>query len=136
MEPITVIAGLATTVINRLWPDKTQAQKDLFRLELEKILAESALLKGQLEINAAEASNPNRKWITWRELVGYICAFALMWIYIIQPVVLFGFAAYGAPISKADLPDFDFLALMGLLTNLLGIGALKTFEKAKGLQDK
>jgi len=110
MDPITTIVSLATSIINKIWGNKDDELKRQFILELQDKLNDIELLKGQMDINKAEAANPNRKWISWRELVGYSCAFAVMWTYIIQPFLVFIAALVGHPLPV--LPELDMGQLM------------------------
>lgn len=129
LDPISGIAELANSIISRVWPDKTEVQKQQFALELQRLLSESALLTKQMDVNTAEASNPNRTWITWRELVGYICATAFAWFYVGQPIITYFVVVTGHP--APILPTFDMASLMYLLTGMLGIAGIKTYEKTK-----
>lgn len=133
MDIVTSILGLATSIFNRVVPDKSKEQEQQFVLELQKAIIESQLLKTQTDINQAEAANPNRKWITWRELTGYFCAFAVGYTYIAQPFLIFTFAAVGHPITY-PLPDLDMGQLMFLLIGMLGLGGMSSLEKIKGIK--
>jgi hypothetical protein len=48
---------------------------------------------------------------------------------VLQPIFVFALAAYGVSL---ELPSFDMGALMTVLTGMLGLGGLRTFEKMKG----
>lgn len=133
LDPLTGIAELANSIVSRIWPDKTEVQKQQFALELQKLLSQSSLLTKQMDVNAAEAANPNRTWITWRESVGYICATAFGWFYVVQPVLTYFYVITGHPVPI--LPTFDMASLMSLLAGMLGIAGLKTYEKVQATAD-
>lgn len=117
--------------MNKLWGNKDDELKRQFIIEMQQQLASSDILKKQLDINIAEANNPNRKWITWRELIGYICALSFGWTYLLQPVVTYLVVVSGHPAPM--LPALDMTQLMMLLGTMLGVGSLKTYEKVKGV---
>jgi len=132
MEPLQLVLSLVGNVVNRLWPDKTQQEKQQFILALQQELNQTDLARSQIAVNEAEAANPNRRWVTWRELTGYACASAVIWSYILQPFLLFILAAANHPVT--NLPELDMGQLMFLLLGMLGIGGMKTYEKVKGVR--
>lgn len=139
MDPISSILATITAVVSRVWPDKTKEGEVRARMFSEQLnaqlqleLAKNELLTKQIDVNAAEAANPNRKWISWRELVGYVCALSVAYTYLLQPFLVFGFAAAGHPIK--DLPILDMGQLMFLLCGMLGLSIGKTVEKIKGVR--
>lgn len=130
MEPITAIIGLATTIMNKVWGNKDDELKQQFILELQTRLGELDIAKKQIDVNIAEASNPNRKWMTWRELLGYVCVAAFTWVYVLQPIFIFFLVVFGAP--KPVLPELDVAQLMMLLMTMLGAYGFQSYEKVKG----
>ena len=96
--------------------DDLKEKKLEIELEINKMLAQVDLK--QLEINLAEASNPNRKWITWRELLGYICAGAVAYHFILQQMLAFILASIGQAVT---LPALDMSGLLTILSAMLGV---------------
>lgn len=132
MDPISLIGGLVTTLLGKFFPDKDTQLKQQFVLELQTRLGELDIAKGQLEINKAEASAPNRSWITWRELIGYCCAFSVMWTYCLQPFMTYFVVLYSG--QAPNLPELDMSQLMMLLFTMLGMGGMSMYEKVKGVK--
>src|SRR5690348_17894674 len=73
---VTAVSGVAGKLIDRLWPDPTQAaaaKLELLKMEQTGELAQLAsttdLLKGQLDINKAEAGNSNVFVAGWRPFI-------------------------------------------------------------------
>lgn len=106
--------------------------KRQFLLELEQRVGELDLAKKQIDVNTAEANNPNRTWMTWRELAGYVCVAAMSWAYVLQPMITYVVVVSGHPAPV--LPEFDTYSLMMILGTMLGMGSLKSFEKIKGVK--
>jgi hypothetical protein len=50
---------------------------------------------------------------------------------VLAPFIVFGVAWLGAEIP--ELPAFDMDSLMTVLLGMLGLGGMRSFEKAKGL---
>lgn len=84
----------------------------------------------QIAVNRQEARG---NWFQsgWRPLVGWICASAFAWHFVLQPLLIFLAAASGFEVPP--LPEFDMTALLTVLGGLLGLGSLRTFEKTKGI---
>lgn len=76
----------------------------------------------QAQTNTAEANAPGRKWITWREMVGYTCAAALAYHFVLQQMLAFLFHAMGHPVV---LPTLEISELMTILMGMLGLGGLE-----------
>ena len=92
--------------------------------------AQQALL-AQLEINKAEAASGSLFKGGWRPAVGWVCAIAFMYHFILKDLIIFGAAFAG--VELPELPEFDMGTLLTVLGGMLGIGGLRTYEKQKGL---
>ena len=85
----------------------------------------------QILVNREEAKHKSI-WVSgWRPCVGWVCAVALAYHFVLAPLIIFGIVWYGAAIP--ELPTFDMDSLMTVLLGLLGLGGLRTYEKQKGL---
>lgn len=126
---IEAIVGLVTTIIGRIWPDKSESQKLQFAKELQQALIESDLAKGQMEINKAEAANDNLFVSGWRPWIGWVCGLAFAWQYVVCPVLTFLIVAAGYP--APIMPELGIEAMMPVLLGMLGLGGLRTYEKLK-----
>ena len=120
------VADLATTVIGKIWPDKSEQEK-------QQLAAAVTLIQGQIAINQAEASNPSIFVSGWRPAIGWVCGMACAWNWVGLPVVKMGMAIYGHPLalSPADIGE-----MMPILLGMLGLGGLRTAEKINGVAAK
>jgi len=136
MDPITILMGLGSKVIDRLWPDP--AERDAAKLELLKmqqsgdlaqLTAETSLMIEQIKVNAAEAQHPSLLVSGWRPGLGWVCVAACGWNWIGLPVVKLALEIAGHPInlSPADLTE-----MLPVLMGMLGMGGLRTIEKLQG----
>ena len=121
------VAGLLDKVIE----DKDQKAKLAHDIATMAERHAQELAKGQLEINKAEAASGSIFKGGWRPFIGWVCGFAFAYHFILQPVLVFGVAAAG--VSLPELPQFDMGTLMPVLMGMLGLGGLRTIEKAKGV---
>ena len=129
---IPAIAG----IVDKLIPDPQAAADAKLRVmelaqkgELAVLYAEMKLALGQLEVNKAEATTDMFRG-GWRPAVGWICVVGLAYQFILQPVLPWVVALFGAQVPP--LPAIDNESLMVLLTGMLGLGGLRTFERVKG----
>jgi len=82
------------------------------------------LAKGQLEVNKVEAAHKNMFVAGWRPAIGWICGFALMYSTILSPILGIWYT----------VPPVDSSLLTTVLMGMLGLGAMRTVEKTKGVQ--
>ena len=86
-DPISAALDIGGKLIDRLWPDPTQAAQaklELFKLQQSGELAQ---ITGQLEINKAEAQHSSVFVAGWRPFIGWVCGSALAYQYLIRPLV-------------------------------------------------
>lgn len=138
MNPLllTGLFSAAEKLIDRFFPDpekKAVAQLELIKMqqtgELAALAATTDLAKAQLAVNEKEASNPSIFVSGWRPAIGWICASALAYQFILRPMALFSAAYAGHPIPNPPALDDT---LWQLLFGMLGLGGLRTYEKVKG----
>lgn len=120
---VGAVADLASTVINKIWPDKTEQEK-------QQLAAAVMVVQGQLDINKTEAANPRVFVSGWRPYIGWVCGTGCAWNWIGLPMAKFILIAVGHPIeiSPADLSE-----MMPLLLGLLGLSGIRMVEKIKGV---
>lgn len=131
MNPLLLgpILEVGKTLLDRFVPDpekKREAEMELVRMaaegELRQVIA-------QLEINAREAAHPSVFVAGWRPAFGWCGATGFLYATICQPLLAWGAAIKGWPAPPALNLDL----LWVVVTGMLGIGGLRTFEKARGV---
>jgi hypothetical protein len=90
--------------------------------ELKQVIA-------QLEINAREATHPSIWVAGWRPFFGWVGGCGFGYAVIVQPML----AWYGAAKGWPAPPVLNMDLLWVVITGMLGIGGLRTFEKSKGV---
>lgn len=113
------VADLASTIIGRIWPDKSEAER-------QQLSAALALVQGQLEVNKVEAASPSVFTSGWRPFIGWVCGAALVYQYLLRPLAGVIVVLLGQPLPV--LPSLDD-NLWQLLTGMLGLSGLRTIEK-------
>ena len=131
MSLISSLIGPVTGILDKVIEDKDQKAKLAFELStMADTHAQQALLS-QLEINKAEAASGSSFKGGWRPAVGWVCALAFAYHFVIQPLLVFVLTVLG--LELPELPEFDMSTLLTTLGGLLGIGGLRSYEKTKGL---
>lgn len=125
-----------TQVLDKIIPDpQAAAEAKLKALELAQkgdlaaLDAELRLALGQLEVNKAEAATDMFRG-GWRPAVGWVCVVGLAYQFVLQPLLPWLVALFGAQVPP--LPAIDNETLMVLLMGMLGMGGLRTIERVKG----
>lgn len=131
MDPLSSLLTLVTSVVSRVWPDRTEADKERFTLELTKEINETQLLTKQIDTNTEEAKSSSIFVAGWRPFIGWVCGFAFAWQFVGLPIVLFIGNATGHPVTP---PVFDTASMSAILMGMLGLGGMRTYEKLKGIQ--
>lgn len=131
MNPLILgpVLELGKSILDRFVPDpekKREAEMELLRMAAEGELKQ---VVAQLEINAREAQHPSIFVAGWRPAFGWCGAAGFLYATIGQPVLAWIGAIKGWPAPPALNLDLMWV----VITGMLGIGGLRTLEKAKGV---
>ena len=136
MDPITILLGIGSKVIDKIWPDpvhRDAAKLELLKLqqsgELAQLTADTNLMIEQIKVNQSEAQNTSVFVSGWRPAIGWVCGLACGWNWIGLPVAKLALEIYGHPINLAPA---DLTEMLPVLMGMLGLGGLRTIEKLQG----
>jgi len=128
---LQTLIGPVTGLLDKFIEDEDQ--KNALAHEIatlaEKQAHEAAM--AQVLTNREEAKHRSIFVAGWRPFIGWTCGVALAYHFVLAPLIVFGVAWYGAEIPQ--IPAFDMDSLMTVLLGMLGLGGMRSFEKAKGL---
>jgi hypothetical protein len=125
------LIGPVTSLLDKFVEDKDQRAVLAHEIATMSEKHAQELAKGQLEVNKAEAASGSVFKGGWRPAIGWVCASAFAYHFVLQPVILF--IALAAGIDMPALPEFDMASLMTVMMGMLGLGGLRTYEKQKGI---
>lgn len=138
MNPLLIspLLDIGRQIIAKIWPDPAQQAEANLKLlqmqqtgELAQLEADTKLALGQLEINKIEAASPGLFRGGWRPYIGWVCGVALTYHFLLHPIGNGLLLAFGL----VDVfPSVDIQSLFALLSAILGLGGLRTFERVKG----
>lgn len=101
----------------------TSDDERLGRDEAKARLAQQPMI-AQTEINKIEASHRSIFVAGWRPFIGWVCGFGLFFSFIINPCIQW--------VTNESGPVLPLSIIGDLVTALLGLGTLRTFEKIGG----
>jgi hypothetical protein len=131
MSPLILggIFEIGKTLIDRFVPDPEK--KAAAELEMLKMAADGELKQviAQLEINAKEAAHPSVFVAGWRPFFGWAGGIGFVYATVLQPMLVW----YGSGRGWPAPPDINIDLLWVVITGMLGIGGLRTFEKRTGV---
>lgn len=132
------VAAPIIAIINKVVPDKAAAAAAVASLQSmqmqgqlsDELLQLQSVTVNQSAINQVEAANSSTFVAGWRPMIGWVCAAALAYQYLAKPLVLAGFSIAHQAIPV--MPGIDD-QLWQLMFGMLGMGALRSFDKTKGV---
>lgn len=134
--PWGAIINAAVGIIDKVIPDPAQkaaAQLQILQLQqqgqLEQLKADVQLALSQVEVDKVEAASPSLFKSGWRPFVGWVCGVALAVQFLVAPIGVWVADLMG---YKTTFPPLDLGTLMTLLFGMLGLGAMRSFDKKAG----
>ena len=120
------VLKIITSVFNTqglwdLFKGKERRQIEFIQALNEQILKSSS---EQIKVNIEEAKHKSVFVAGWRPFIGWVCGTALLYHYILKDILLNCFQIQ--PIINSNLSE-----LIVILTGMLGMSTLRTYEKLK-----
>jgi hypothetical protein len=124
------LVGQVVSEVGKHIPTPIDQQKKLeLEMALEQTLATSlaAQNQAQAEVNKVEASSPRLFIAGWRPAIGWTCAVAIAYAFLVYPIL----KAFWSAAVMVDMEN-----LWPLIIGMLGVGTMRTYEKKMGVQNK
>ena len=125
---VTTLLPLLGGVIDKVIPDRAAAEKAKLEMQAKLLDAATTGALAQIEVNKTEAGHQSVFVAGWRPAIGWICAAALAYSYMIVPLVGFTLTLMGQPVPRWPVLDGN---LWELMFGMLGLGALRSYDKAQ-----
>lgn len=122
----SVLTSAREAITGKKIEDPMQQAKMI--LALDQI--EADMKKSQLIVNAKEAEHKSIFVAGWRPFIGWMGGIALGYNFILQPLLYVILASNNIII---EMPTLDISTLMTLVTGMLGFGAMRSWDKIKGV---
>jgi hypothetical protein len=135
---ITPIFDLVKAALNKVWPDpaaQAEAERKLLELEqaglFKQLDADLQIALAQAATNTAEAQSSSLFKSGWRPFVGWVCGCGLAYQLLLRPLLQMLINLCG--VQNVTLISLEMETLSTLLFGMLGLGAMRSFEKSKGV---
>ena len=119
LASLSALIGPVSAILDKVIPDKDLREK----LSHEIATMADKQMSAQIEVNKVEAAHKSIFIAGWRPACGWVCISALAYSTIISPILGIWFT----------VPVVDTSLLTTVLMGMLGLGAMRTFEKTKGV---
>ncbi len=126
---LDLLIGPVTSLLDKFIPDTTERNRLAHEISTMAERHAQELAKAQIEVNKEEAKSTSLFVSGWRPAVGWVCVIGMAFNFICVPL---GSCALTVSSVDAFLPSLDLSQMMPVLMGMLGLGAMRSFEKAKG----
>lgn len=125
------LIGPVTGLLDKFIEDKDK--KNAIAHKIATMAQEHAqeLSKAQIEVNKKEAEHKSLFVAGWRPAVGWVCCLGMASNFLVIPMANFALALSDSTIV---IPLIALSEMMPVLLGMLGLGAMRTAEKVKGVQ--
>ena len=123
MSIVSQLVGPVTGLLDKFIEDKDQKAGLAHEIATMSEKHAHEALKGQLEINKVEAAHHSVFVSGWRPYIGWVCALGLFYNVILANILGIW----------VDVPEVDTTLLVPVMMGMLGIGAMRSYEKVKGV---
>lgn len=124
------------SILDKVLPNKDTSEAAKLKLaelasegNLAELNAMVELTKAQTSTNIAEASSGSLFVGGWRPTIGYVCAAALAYNYIVYPILLWSLSIWMPGITVPPSPVDE--NMWELIMGMLGLGFARSFDKYK-----
>jgi len=133
------ILGIGSMIesVGKVAGDLITTDKERMQLELGGRKLDQTIDLAQIEVNKAEAAHSSVFVAGWRPAIGWIGAAAMAYQFLLYPLMLWGWTYLQGmgwiPKELTPPPVLDADQLWVILSGILGIAGMRSFEKTKGV---
>jgi hypothetical protein len=147
--------------VGKIADDLITSDEERLQIALKERAMDVGLMQGQIEVNKAEAQHKSMFVAGWRPFIGWVGGLALAYQFLLYPLMVWAWSALQAydiipchlqpELISASIegakqaialdqcsfkppPTFNASELFAIVTGMLGIGGMRSFDKLKGTQ--
>ena len=120
------VIGVAGKILDKFIEDKDLKTKIEGEIRKERL----AISQAQANANLEQAKDPSLFVSGARPAIMWVCCLGIAWQYFLGPILTWVFAMWMPEIQP---PQIELEGLLGLTMSLLGLGAMRSYEKTKGV---
>lgn len=143
--------GAVVEGVGKIADDLFTSDEERLKISLQEKVIDAQLMQGQMAINQAEAQHSSVFVAGWRPAIGWVGAAALAYQFLVYPMLVWLWALLQAkgvipchidpsviPVEKIaqctfkEPPELSADALWVIISGMLGIAGMRSFDKAKG----
>ena len=125
------LIGPVSGLLDKFIEDKDKKNAIAFELSTMAERHAQELAKAQIAVNQKEAAHKSLFVAGWRPAVGWVCVLGMASNFMVIPLANFALALAE---STVVVPILDLTQMMPVLMGMIGLGAMRTMEKTKGVQ--
>ena len=116
---LSALIGPATKLLGKFIEDKDKKNEIAFKLATLAENHAQELAKGQIDVNKEQAKHPSLFVSGARPAIMWVCCLGLLWQFFVGPIATWATGIWFPEIT--------------LVMSLLGLGAMRSFEKSKNI---
>lgn len=120
--------------VDKNFTSKRELEVKAMEIALEEMQIDKELKLAQTQVNKEEAKHSSIFVAGWRPFIGWVCGAALFYNFIFIHILCY-IMEYAAPDLVCPEP-IQLEHLFPIITGMLGISGLRTYEKIKGVEAK
>ena len=128
MSLVAQLVGPVTGLLDKFIEDKDQKAMLAHKIATMSEEHHQDLMKAQIEVNKVEAASSNLFVSGWRPFIGWTCGLGMFGNFITIPFANFVLALVSMDIV---IPLVPLETMMPVLMGMLGLGAMRSFEKTR-----
>lgn len=133
------ILGIGSIIegVGKIADDLHTSDEEKLKLLLQEKSIDAELMKGQMDVNRTEAQHQSKFIAGWRPFIGWVGGIALAYQFVLYPILIWIMAILDANgIFIEPPPVFDAGPLFAIVTGMLGIGGMRSFDKLRNTDTK
>lgn len=123
------ISTLINTIRGKSPEDAAKLAELAAKYQSDILAADTQLAQMQADVNKQEAASANIFVAGWRPFIGWVCGTGLLVQFLVGPLATWIAGLAGKPIQ---FPQLDLGTLLTLLLGMLGLGAMRSYDKVNG----
>ncbi len=127
---IEALIGPVTGLLDKFIQDKDQKAKLAHEVATMAQIHAQELATAQIEVNKVEAAHKSLFVSGWRHAVGWCCVLGMTGHFMVIP---FTTSVPALLAIEVTIPLIDLETMMPVLMGMLGLGAMRSYEKTKGV---
>ena len=138
-DPLTALFEAGKLAIERVWPDPLKRAEELRKLEeikqrgnLAELDAYVKITLAQIEVNKAQAQHKSVFVAGARPAIIWVGGFSMAWAGFFHPLLTWVWAFTGMDGTPPPMTDPAWVG--GIVTGLLGVSGMRSYDKRNGTQ--